>query len=126
MKRPRLRTSGFSLIELLIVMIVLAVLAGIVIPRFLSTKDRAFVATLRSDLRNLTAAQAAYFDDNRAYSGSLDALARHFTPSDNVTIEIDSATTSGWGATATHPSAGPICTVAVSDEGAGAPECAEP
>lgn len=126
MRRPRRDTPGFTLIELLIVMIVLAVLAGIVIPRFLSTKDRAFVATLRSDLRNLTAAQGAYFDDNRMYAGNLGDLQRFFTPSDNVTVEIDSATTSGWGATATHPSVGLVCAVAVSDEGARAPECAEP
>ncbi len=126
MKRPRLGTSGFTLIELLIVMIVLAILAGIVIPRFFGTKERALVATLQSDLRNLTAAQAAYFDDNQAYSGNVDALEDFFTPSDNVAIEIDSATTTGWGATATHPGAGRVCTVAVSDERAGTPECAQP
>lgn len=125
MRRPRRGTSGFSLIELLIVMIVLAVLAGIVIPRFFSTKERAFVGTLRSDLRNLTAAQAAYFDDHKVYAGSLSDVEVYFTPSTEVTIVIDSATATGWGATASHPSAGLVCKVAVSDERAGAPECAE-
>lgn len=126
MRRSGRGTSGFSLIELLIVMIVLAVLAGIVIPRFFSTKERALVGTLRSDLRNLTAAQAAYFDDEKRYAGNLSDLETFFTPSTEVTVAIDSATATGWGATATHASAGPVCKVAVSDERAGVPECADP
>lgn len=126
MRRSDRGTSGFSLIELLIVMIVLAVLAGIVIPRFFSTKERALVGTLRSDLRNLTAAQAAYFDDHQMYAGNLSELGTFFAPSAEVTVVLDSATATGWGATATHPSAGPVCKVAVSDQRAGAPECADP
>lgn len=127
MKRSRLRDpGGFTLIELLVVMIVLAILAGIVIPRFFSTKERAFVATLRSDLRNLTVAQAAYFDDERTYAGSLDPLSELFTASEGVAIAIDSASTTGWGATATHPGSGEECTVAVSRKQIGAPECAVP
>lgn len=126
MRRSRLEASGFTLIELLIVMIILAVLAGIVIPRFFGTKERALVATLRSDLRNLTTAQAAYLDDNQTYASTLVALEELFSPSAGVAVRIDSATTTGWGATAAHPGAGPVCAVAVSDAGAGTPECAEP
>lgn len=126
MRRSRVRTPGFTLIELLIVIIVLAVLAAIAIPRFFGTKERALVATLRSDLRNMTNAQAAYWDDNQTYAATVDDLAGFFTPSERVSIVIDSASVTGWGATASHPAARPVCTVAVGDNQASTPQCAQP
>jgi prepilin-type N-terminal cleavage/methylation domain-containing protein len=47
------RREGFTLIELLIVVVIIGVLASIAIPKFANTKDQAYSAQLRSDLRNL-------------------------------------------------------------------------
>ena len=49
--------SGFTLIELLIATVIIGVLAAIAIPKFANTKDKAYMAAMKSDLRNLTTTQ---------------------------------------------------------------------
>ncbi|MFQ5678152.1 MAG: prepilin-type N-terminal cleavage/methylation domain-containing protein [Gemmatimonadota bacterium] len=122
----RRRTEAFTLIELLIVIIIIGLLASIVIPRFFSTKERAFVAAMRSDLRNLTMAQDAYFSETQTYTSNLSLLTGMFAPSQNVTVTVDSATATGWGAKATNPGTNVVCTVAVSRIQVGSPTCATP
>jgi prepilin-type N-terminal cleavage/methylation domain-containing protein len=62
-------TKGFTLIELLIVVVIIGILAAIAIPRFSSTKEKAFDASAKSDLRNAMSAQEAYFADYQTYTG---------------------------------------------------------
>lgn len=54
---------GFTLIELLVVVTILGILAAIAIPKFSATKDKARMASVKSDLRNTMTAQEAYFAD---------------------------------------------------------------
>jgi prepilin-type N-terminal cleavage/methylation domain-containing protein len=65
---------GFTLIELLIVVVIIGILAAIAIPKFAVSKDRARLASVRTDLRNLMTTQEAYFSDNQAYATSLAAV----------------------------------------------------
>ncbi|MGH7551101.1 MAG: type IV pilin protein, partial [Gemmatimonadota bacterium] len=53
------RNQGFTLIELLIVVVIIGILAAIAIPRFAGTKEKAFDAAAKSDLRNAMTAQEA-------------------------------------------------------------------
>ncbi len=70
-----LNRKGFTLIELLIVVVIIGILAAIAIPKFANTKEKAYLATMKSDLRNLLTAEEAYFGDNTAYTTSMPASA---------------------------------------------------
>ena len=65
--------KGFTLIELLIVVVIIGILAAIAIPKFANTKEKAVLAGMKSDLRNLVTAQEAYFSDNQTYAPALGA-----------------------------------------------------
>lgn len=60
--------KGFTLIELLIVVVIIGILAAIAIPKFSNTKEKAYIATMKADLRNLVTAQEAYFADHSTYT----------------------------------------------------------
>jgi type IV pilus assembly protein PilA len=110
--------KGFTLIELLIVVVIIGILAAIAIPKFANTKEKAVVASMKSDLRNLVTAQEAFFSDNQDYAGGSyigdgtvytqsngvgGAGTLAFTPSANTTVAITYIDAAGWSATATNP-----------------------
>ena len=64
---------GFTLIELLVVILIIGILVSIAIPRFASTRDKAALASVRSDVRNAETAEEAYFADAGRY-GTLSEL----------------------------------------------------
>src|SRR5687767_15630520 len=64
-ERTMQNRKGFTLIELLIVVVIIGILAAIAIPKFANTKEKAVVAGMKSDLRNLVTAQEAFFADNK-------------------------------------------------------------
>ena len=94
--------QGFTLIELLIVVVIIGILAAIAIPKFANTKEKAVVASMKSDLRNLASAQEAYWVENRTYyNGALPNAAVQFQISPGVTVTIVNGNDAGWSARAT-------------------------
>ena len=74
--------KGFTLIELLIVVVIIGILAAIAIPKFANTKEKAYVAAMKADLRNLVTAQEAYFADNsNLYAPASSNLGTAYSPS---------------------------------------------
>ena len=100
------RKSGFTLIEILIVVVVIGILAAIAWPKFAQVKGRARAATLRADLRNLITAQEQYLAETGTYTSNTALLSYH--SSEGVTVNIIEATASGWSATTTHPLSLPL------------------
>jgi general secretion pathway protein G len=65
--------KGFTLVELLIVVIILAILAAIVVPQFTATTDDAKVAALDSTLGNIRSAIDLYYQQHGKYPGAVTA-----------------------------------------------------
>lgn len=96
--------KGFTLIELLIVVVIIGILAAIAIPKFSATREKAYFAAMKSDLKNLASQQEIYYSDYYTYSATPANLS--FTNSDGVIVTPASVTSSGWAATAYHQALG--------------------
>ena len=115
--------KGFTLIELLIVVVIIGILAAIAIPKFANTKEKAYVAAMKSDLRNLATYEEQYAADNQGayFSGSATSASpvNGFTPSSNVTITAtaDPGPPPTWTATASHSLSAKTCDMGVTAPG---------
>jgi prepilin-type N-terminal cleavage/methylation domain-containing protein len=104
--------KGFTLIELLIVVVIIGILAAIAIPKFANTKEKAYIASMKSDLRNLITAQEAYFSDNNStYAASTNNLGSNYKASSGITVTLGSVTNTGWAATAVSNSTARTCSI---------------
>ncbi len=110
--RGTMNKKGFTLIELLIVVVIIGILAAIAIPRFSETRERAYVSTMTSDLRNIQTLQEQYhFDNSYVYAGSADAL--NFVPSDGVAVDTWTAGADNFTITMSHSGTDRTCTLLV-------------
>jgi prepilin-type N-terminal cleavage/methylation domain-containing protein len=89
---------GFTLLELLVVVLIIGILASIAMGKFTDSKRRAYTAAIKADLRNLaTSAESKYASDN-----SYDGLA---APPGSAGVQVVvSSSANAWSATATHAS----------------------
>lgn len=75
---------GFTLVELLIVLVLIGLLATIAIPKFSSSKERAYDTSVVSDIHRAWVAIEGHYADNLTYpSNQNDA---NFEPSPGVTF----------------------------------------
>ena len=100
------RPRGFTLIEILMVVVIIGVLAALAVPKFSRSRSMTYSATIRQDLRTLSVAQEDYFLEKSAYAS--DSKRLNFLTSPGVTITIVEANAYGWSATGNHPLAYPI------------------
>jgi general secretion pathway protein G len=63
----RQRQSGFTLVEIMVVVVILAVLGALVVPKLIENVDRARVARAQSDIRAVQTALDLYRLDNFKY-----------------------------------------------------------
>jgi prepilin-type N-terminal cleavage/methylation domain-containing protein len=105
------RRRGFTIIEILAVLVVLSVLAALGYARLQNSKDKATIAGMTSDLRAIAEEQEAYYFQNRVYTTDLVAL--NANPSPGNTIVIPEATTAGWSGRVSNPKVTKQCYVVV-------------
>jgi type IV pilus assembly protein PilA len=67
------REDGFTLIELMVVVLIIAILIAIAIPTFLGARARAQDRAAQSNLRNALTAEKTYYTDNQVYSADVAA-----------------------------------------------------
>jgi general secretion pathway protein G len=65
--RRRREQAGFTLIELMIVVAIIAILAGILIPNFVNARAQAQTSACESNLRSIATAMELAYADNQAY-----------------------------------------------------------
>ena len=68
------RNAGFTLIEILVVIVILGILGAVVVPQLLSRPDTARVQAAQTDIRTLSAALDVYRLDNFNYPSSEQGL----------------------------------------------------
>ena len=99
------RTSGFTLMEMMIVMVLIVILAGIGLSVYGSSVQRAKEATLKEDLFQLRDAIDQYYADKNKYPANLEALVSEkyirAVPVDPFTQSTDT-----WQTTTSEPDPG--------------------
>jgi general secretion pathway protein G len=71
----RIRCDGFTLIEVMIVIVILGVLAALIVPKVMSRPDEARMVAARQDIATITQALKLYRLDNRRYPTTDQGLA---------------------------------------------------
>src|SRR5438477_8802016 len=106
----QMNRKGFTLIELLIVVVIIGILAAIAIPKFANTKEKAYLASMKSDLRNLVTAEEAYFADSVKYTTNLGTA---YATTSGVVGPTIAVTADGWTAWVSHTTTTKTCAIYV-------------
>jgi prepilin-type N-terminal cleavage/methylation domain-containing protein len=108
--------KAFTLIELLVVMVVLGILSGIAIARFVSTKESAYIASMKADLRNFALYEQNYLIDSQGSYFGGNGAAQGFVPTAGVTIAAttDPGPPPSWQAVASHDKTAKTCSITTS------------
>ncbi len=110
--------KGFTLIEILMVVVVIGTLAAVAVPQYSASKKKAFTAVMIADLRSAAMYEEQFAADNHGqyFSGTAtpDAPVNGFAPSPNVTVTLTAFNILGsqlgdWTAIARHPQSTESC-----------------
>lgn len=63
----RINGSGFTLIELMIVIAIIGILASLAIPQYASYRKKSYNSAAQSDLRNVKSILDVYYADRQHY-----------------------------------------------------------
>ena len=96
--RRREEDDGFTLIELMVVVLIIAILIAIAIPTFLGARQRAQDRAAQSDLRNGLTAEKTVYTDNQTYDNTTANMKNIESSLDwggKLTVAVGDAVTAG-------------------------------
>lgn len=102
-KRRQVR-FGFTMVELMAVLIILGLLAGVVVKNFVGQTERAKVTTTKASLRQLSSAVNQFYMDTNRYPAEDEGLYALVEPPSDVTnwqpggyLDTTDVPLDGWG-----------------------------
>ena len=109
----RAHRKGFTLIEILVVLVVLGILSALAIARFVSVKEAAYMASMKADLRNFALYEQNYLMDSQGSYFTGNGVAQGFVPTVGVTVSatVDPGPPPSWQAIATHDKTSKTCSI---------------
>jgi len=101
----RRTTRGFTLIEILTVVMIIGILATIAVNLTLSLTQRGYITKIKSDLSAAYKASVAFHSDEPDGEVTLDLLEKYgYNPTDRVVLIVSNGYIETFSLTATHPS----------------------
>jgi type IV pilus assembly protein PilA len=95
---------GFTVLELLVVILILGILATLAIMYLLEYKEKSYVATLASDLTSAYDASIQYYADNPTGSVTLDIIKAYgYRASKDVALTVVDGSAEALSITGIHP-----------------------
>lgn len=88
------KKRAFSLVELIIVIVLIGILAGIASMRIVGTRESAFAAEAYSVLASIASAQSAYYAEHDVYAADFASLDRFSSTPQSENFTYSAAVTS--------------------------------
>jgi len=89
LKSGKRKVNGFTLVEMMIVVAIIAVLASIAVPNYAKYKVKSYNAAAQAFLMDIAQRQEQFLLDNRSYATGLAALMPGVAAADRIPREVD-------------------------------------